>query len=115
MGISRYVTVIFIGRDPANRLDPAWAECNAKTGILEVVDCSPRCDQGGGIVLTPDPTQASGYAWTLSRAEGVRPAEAWVLRFANLCGRDPVGRPGTARALVGKQTIVLIDPDAIQP
>jgi hypothetical protein len=114
MGISRYVTVIFIGRDPANRLDPAWAECNAKTGILEVVDCSPRCDQGGGIVLTPDPTQASGYAWTLSRAEGVRPAEAYVLRFANLVAATQWVDLAPRAQLVGKQIIVL-DPDAIQP
>jgi len=114
MGISRYVTVIFIGRDPANRLDPAWAECNAKTGILEVVDCSPRCDQGGGIVLTPDPTQASGYAWTLSRAEGVRPAEAYVLRLANLAAATQWVDLAPRAQLVGKQIIVL-DPDAIQP
>ncbi len=114
MGISRYVTVIFIGRDPANRLDPAWVECNAKTGILEVVDCSPRCDQGGGIVLTADKTQASGYAWALSRAEGVRPAEVYILRFAHLAAATHWVDQAPRTQLVGKE-IVVLDPDAIKP
>lgn len=114
MGVSRYVTVIFIGRDPANRLDPTWAECGTRTGILEVVDCSPKCDQGGGIVLTPDPAQPSGHAWTLSRAEGVRPAEAYVLRFASLAAASQWVDQAPRSQLVGKE-IVVLDPDAAQP
>lgn len=109
-------TVIIIGTNPNNRLDPAATDPATRSPlIVDVTACSPHCVVTGKVVLSPDSTQKDNYSLAVDHSEPAKPAETYVLTFNS--GTDARSwLEGLYRPqLTGKQVLIMDPSHADQP
>jgi hypothetical protein len=74
-------TLILIGNQADNRLQPEAVSSAAP--IFTVVASCPNCEHATKVVVTESPTEANTFAVRAATVFPDKPAESYVLQFAN--------------------------------
>ena len=110
-------TVIVIGFNPNNRLQPAQTDPGILANSIDARGpCSPDCIPTSNVVLGFDPTLAGGagdYQIFYDNASLAKPAEIHVLHFSDATRAKAWLQAQPRTTLLGK-SIYLIDPSTLE-
>lgn len=99
-------SIVIIGNDEAKRIPDAALADSRITG--KALGCN-ICENGKVVTVVADPTPPSGFIVSRSTARPPKPAETYVLKFANSSDADAWvdAYPGA----LAYKTVLQFDPD----